>query len=64
MIGQYFLTIDFIALNFIILSDLKSDNNNLVEILFIIAILVDCLMCLNMSLIALKISKSLCQDQF
>ena len=47
----------FIAFDFIILSDLNSNPNNLVEMLFIRVFLVDCLMCLN-SLIALKISKS------
>ena len=40
------------------LSDVNYNPNNLVEVLFIRVFLVDCLMCLNISLIALKISKS------
>ena len=40
------------------LSDLNSNPNNLVEILLITVFLVDCLMCLNISLIVLKIPKS------
>ena len=44
---------------FVILSDLfLSSLNNLIEILFIKVFLVDSLICLNISLIALKISKS------
>ena len=39
------------------LSDLESNPNNLVEVLFIRVFLVDCLMCQNISLIALIISK-------
>ena len=57
IIRQYFLTINFIAFGFIILSDLNSDPKNLVEILFIRVFLVDCLTRLNISLIPLKISK-------
>ena len=41
------LTINFIAFDFIILSDLNSNPNNLDEILLIRVLLVDCLMCLN-----------------
>ena len=41
-----------------ILSDLNSNPNNLVEMLLASVLLVDCLMCLNISLIALKISMS------
>ena len=56
IIRQYFLlTINFIAFDFVILSDL---NSNLVESLFLKIFLVDCLLCLNISLTALKISKS------
>ena len=39
-------------------SDLNSNPNNLVEILYIRVFLVDCLMYLNISLIVLKILKS------
>ena len=56
--GNIFLTINFIAFDFGILSGLNHYRHNLVEILFIKAFLVDCLKCLNISLIALKISKS------
>ena len=59
IISQYFLTINFIAFDLIILFDLNSNPNNLVEILFTRALLVDCLMCLNILLMVLKISKSL-----
>ena len=41
---QYFLTIKFIAFGFIIISDLSSFSNNLVEILLVRVFLVDCLM--------------------
>ena len=58
IIRQYFLTINFIAFYFIILSDLNAKPNNLVEILFIRVFLVDCLMCLNISLIVPKILRS------
>ena len=55
---QYFLTI----FDFIILSDSNSNFNNFIEILsmkfFSMIRLDDCLMCLNISLIALKTSKS------
>ena len=40
------------------LYDLNSNLNNIVKISFIRILLVDCLMCLNISLIALKILKS------
>ena len=53
-----FLTIHLIAFHFVILSDLDSNSNNLIEVLFIRDYLVHCLMCLNISLIAPKISKS------
>ena len=39
------------------LSDLNSNSNNLLEISFIRVFLVDCLMCLNILLAVLKISK-------
>ena len=52
---QYFLAITFIAFDFVILSDLNCNRNNLVEVLFIKVFLVVCLICLNISLIALKI---------
>ena len=55
---MFFLTKNFIAFDFIIISDLNSNPNNLVEILFIRVFLVDCFICLNISLIALKMSKS------
>ena len=48
--GNIFLAINFIAFDLIILSDLYPNPNNLS--------LVDCLMCLNISLIALKILSS------
>ena len=56
----YSLVFDFIAFDFdfVILSDLNSNLNNLVEILLISALSVDCLMCLNISLIVFKMSKS------
>ena len=54
----FFLKINFITFDFAILSDLSSYRNNLVEILFIRAFLVYCLIYLNISLIVLKISKS------
>ena len=38
------------------LFNLNSNSNNLIEILFIVVILADCLMRLNISLISLKIS--------
>ena len=47
---------NFIAFDFISLSDLNSNPNNIVEILFSRAFLVECLMCLDILLIALKIS--------
>ena len=40
------------------LSGLNFNPNNLIEILLLSAFIVDCLMCLNISLIALKISTS------
>ena len=49
---------NFIAFDFIILFDLNLNPNNLTKILFIRAFLIDCLMCLNISMIVLKISKS------
>ena len=59
---QYFFTIHFIGFDFIVLSDLSSNPNNIIEILFISVFLANwldyCLMYLNFSLIALKISKS------
>ena len=59
IIGQYFfLTIYFSAFDFITLSDLNSDLNHLIEFFFITVFWVDCLICLNISLIALKMSKS------
>ena len=59
IIRQYFfLTIYFSAFDFIILSDLNSDLNHLIEFFFITVFWVDCLICLNISLIALKMSKS------
>ena len=58
MIRQFFLTINFIAFGFVILPDLNSNPNNLVETLFIRVRLVDFLMYLIISLIVLKISKS------
>ena len=53
-----FLTIYFIAFDFILLSDVNSNPNNLIEILFIRVFLADCYMCPNISLIVLKISKA------
>ena len=47
----------FYSFDFIMLSDLNSVPN-LVEILFARVFLVDCLMCLNISLTVLKMSKS------
>ena len=59
IIRQYFfLTIYFPAFDFITLSDLNSDLNHLIEFFFITVFWVDCLICLNISLIALKMSKS------
>ena len=59
IIRQYFfLTIYFSAFEFITLSDLNSDLNHLIEFFFITVFWVDCLICLNISLIALKMSKS------
>ena len=59
--GKYFLTIYFITFNFIVLSDLNSKPNNLIEYLsindFLVNQLDDCSMCINISVIALKISK-------
>ena len=46
---------NFVAFNFLILSDLNFNPNNLVEILFIRVFLIDCLMCRDISLITLKI---------
>ena len=56
--GNIFLTINLIAFYFIILSDLNSSPNNLVKVLFIRAFLVDWLMCLSISLVVLKPSKT------
>ena len=53
-----FLTISIIAFDFIMLSDLNYNSNNLIEILFIRVFLVNCLMCLNTLKISSKISKS------
>ena len=58
IIRQLFLTMGFIAFDFIILCDVSSNPNNLVEILFIRAFLFHCLICLNILLTALKISKT------
>ena len=55
IIKQYFLTKNIIAFDFITLFDLKSNPDDLVEILFIRVYLIDCLMCLNILLIVLKI---------
>ena len=52
------MTINFITFDLIILSGLNSNPNNLLEILFIRVFVVNCLMCLNISFIALKLSKS------
>ena len=52
-----FLTINSMAFDFIILSDLNSNPNNLIEILLISVFLVDCSVRLNISLTVLKISK-------
>ena len=57
IIRQHFFNNNFLALDFIRLSDLNSNPNDLVEILFIGVFLVDFLMYLNISLMALKISK-------
>ena len=54
----FFLTIYFSAFDFITLSDLNSDLNHLIEFFFITVFWVDCLICLNISLIVLKMSKS------
>ena len=56
--GNIFLAITFIAFDFMILSDLICNSNNLVEISFYWSFLVDCLMCLSISLKALKTLKS------
>ena len=53
-----FLLINFLVFHFIILSDLNSNPNNDAKILFIRTFRFDCVMCLNISLIALKISDS------
>ena len=58
IVRQYFLTTNFIVFGFIILFDLNSNPSNLVENLFIRVFLVDCIMCLNISLTVLKISNS------
>ena len=42
IIRQYFLTINFEAFGFIMLSDLNCNPNNFVEILLISVFLVDC----------------------
>ena len=63
-LGSIFLTINFIAFDFTFLSDLNSNPNNLVEILIIRVFLVDCSICLNISLIALKISNSSLSGSF
>ena len=52
----FFKKINFIAFGFVILSDLNFNPNSFVIILFIRVFLVDYLMCLNISLIVLKIS--------
>ena len=52
-----YIPINFVAYLFIVLSNLKSNRNNLVKIVFIRVFLVDCSICINISLIALKISK-------
>ena len=57
-LGNIFLTIDFIAFDFIILSYLNSNPDNIVHIFFIRVFLDNCLMCLNISLIVPKKSKS------
>ena len=55
----------FIAFDFITLSNLNPNPNNLFEILSITAFLDDCLMCLNISLMACYEHQNLpCQDQF
>ena len=69
IIRQYLFNNKLIAFDFITLSNSKSNRNNLIEVLFIGSFLVDCLMCLNISLIVSKISKFslsglVCQDQF
>ena len=46
-----FSTINFIAFDFIMLSDINSNPNNPIEILFISVFIVNCLMCLSISLI-------------
>ena len=60
--GAIFLTIYIIAFDLILLSDLNSNPNNSIKTLsvndFLISSLDDRLMYLNISLIALKISKS------
>ena len=58
IIGQYFLPVYFKVFDIILLSDLNFHPNNLLEILFITVFSVDCLVCLNISLRAIKISKS------
>ena len=69
IIRQYLFNNKLIAFDFITLCNSKSNRNNLIEVLFIGSFLVDCLMCLNISLIVSKISKFslsglVCQDQF
>ena len=69
IIRQYLFNNKLIALDFITLCNSKSNRNNLIEVLFIGSFLVDCLMCLNISLIVSKISKFslsglVFQDQF
>ena len=54
----YNQAINFAAFHFIMLSDLNSNPYNLAEIFLISVFSVDCLICLNISLTALKISKS------
>ena len=54
MIGQYFFNSFFVTYDFTTLSDLNVNPTDLIEILFIRVFLADYLMCLNISLIALK----------
>ena len=56
--GNILLTVTFIAFDFVLLFNLNSNPNNLVEVFFIRVFLIACLMCLNISLIVLKMSKS------
>ena len=53
-----FWIINFIAFKFIMLCDTSCNPNNLIEVLFIVVFSVNCLMCLDILLIVLKISKS------